>query len=971
MRKKLFKKSRLALEATAAIVLMASFGGASYASSYTQETIDGEVYDIYTNTMVADPSTPAYRRDVDLPSYDHADRHLKLNWTADNGRPDGGAIRATSITAKTISVDTNFLHLSGGKVDLWTGAWTSRSIVGSKLGGDSNTHLKAEKISFKTAGDSIYTESSGVVLIEGFKEFTAEAGMDKAYDTSNLTTAYGIVENGGGVTLKGEEGSTITIKSLYDAMANNCAFYDGIGVGINASAGTIILESKHNGLGATSKGSSASEGHFTINLSAENISIKGDANAAFVSSDGRISINGDGAKKGTVQLTGRLSAEGKGEILANLDGKGSFLKHGDANAISAGRLGTDPTDCNCEEGKAPTEDSFGKVTLNFNGAEQYIDGAMKAIVEGSEIKITSTGEKFTLSNSSADAEYLSRTTQNASTIIDLSGANASVTGNLIAQTGGKTQFTMAGEKSTFKGDLQVGDGSVADDAITTDTSEITAVIKNNSTWEGNVKHESGKTTVSLDASKWTGSALGGEVKLTDSTWNVTTDSEPDSLSVDSTSTVSLAKDARSLTVMTLEGSGTFLLDMKHLDNDVATYREGKGSDYLMVTSEASGEHKVVATPESDVTLAAGDKLYFATVPADSATFTVEGSTFVVNKDKLYDSMVSYKLGKETDETETRFNGFDNWFLTLDKENTKDVPNDNAFVPGVAHSAALALWRDNDTLLQRLGELHYGTMDDGAWARVTNRKMKRSGEHAMSSKWSSVQLGYDLKKVIEKQGDWYFGLGYTHSWGKPDYEAGSGKVTGNEFTLYATNLRENGHTIDIVGRVGRLDSEFTTRLGDKGEFKNWAASLGVEYGNKTFLAERFTIEPQAQLTYHYLWGDNYRTRNGIEVRQDNADSLVGRLGLVAAYEWNQTPEKAGRIYAKASVLHDFLGDVGSTLEQKISVNDKDDLGDTWYVLGIGTNLKLGKAWAAYVDLETSLNADVKTKYNLNAGVRYEF
>ena len=61
------------------------------------------------------------------------------------------------------------------------------------------------------------------------------------------------------------------------------------------------------------------------------------------------------------------------------------------------------------------------------------------------------------------------------------------------------------------------------------------------------------------------------MKLTDSTWNVTTDSEPDSLSVDSTSTVSLAKDARSLTVMTLEGSGTFLLDMKHLDNDVATY----------------------------------------------------------------------------------------------------------------------------------------------------------------------------------------------------------------------------------------------------------------------------------------------------------------------------------------------------------------------------------------------------------------
>ena len=184
------------------------------------------------------------------------------------------------------------------------------------------------------------------------------------------------------------------------------------------------------------------------------------------------------------------------------------------------------------------------------------------------------------------------------------------------------------------------------------------------------------------------------------------------------------------------------------------------------------------------------------------------------------------------------------------------------------------------------------------------------------------------------------------------------------TVYATNLRDNGQTIDIVGRVGRLDSDFTTALGDKADFKNWAASLGVEYGKKWAFGEHFSVEPQAQLTYHYIWGDDFTTRNGIKVTQSSTDSLVGRLGVVEN-------ARSGRLYAKASVLHDFLGDVDNTLSQDVVYTDNESLGDTWYVVDIGTNVKVGKAWSLYLDAETSLNAQVKTKYNLNAGVRYAF
>ena len=188
------------------------------------------------------------------------------------------------------------------------------------------------------------------------------------------------------------------------------------------------------------------------------------------------------------------------------------------------------------------------------------------------------------------------------------------------------------------------------------------------------------------------------------------------------------------------------------------------------------------------------------------------------------------------------------------------------------------------------------------------------------------------------------------------------------TVYATNLRDNGQTIDIVGR---LDSDFTTALGDKADFKNWAASLGVEYGKKWAFGEHFSVEPQAQLTYHYIWGDDFTTRNGIKVTQSSTDSLVGRLGVVAGFDWTRRDDYVGRIYAKASVLHDFLGDVDNTLSQDVVYTDNESLGDTWYVVDIGTNVKVGKAWSLYLDAETSLNAQVKTKYNLNAGVRYAF
>lgn len=295
----------------------------------------------------------------------------------------------------------------------------------------------------------------------------------------------------------------------------------------------------------------------------------------------------------------------------------------------------------------------------------------------------------------------------------------------------------------------------------------------------------------------------------------------------------------------------------------------------MVKDAATGSRRLVATATSDLFAVVDEqKLYFATTPNSTEPFNLTGSIsqYVVEPDRLYNLLNTYHIEKETDTTEA-FAGATNWYLTFGAK-TPEI-NENATTPGTAFSTVAALWRDNDTLLKRVGELHENSYENGAWALV-NRKVTRSGDHSMSGTFSGVQLGYDRKLNTLSQGDWILGAGFTHIRGKPEFSEGDGKLESNEVTVYATNLRENGHTIDIVGRVGRLDSRYTTDLGDKGKFHNWTASVGVEYGKRWALGSHFSIEPQAQLTYHYLWGDDYQTKKGFMAEQGNVDSLVARV-----------------------------------------------------------------------------------------------
>ena len=325
------------------------------------------------------------------------------------------------------------------------------------------------------------------------------------------------------------------------------------------------------------------------------------------------------------------------------------------------------------------------------------------------------------------------------------------------------------------------------------------------------------------------------------------------------------------------------------------------------------------------------------------------------------------------------NNEDAWYLTpettavdnpLNPSDNAFIPNANAYVPGSAHNAAASIWRDNDTLLKRLGELRWSKNNDGAWGRVINRRLARSGTQAFDVSMNTLQLGYD-RRIPLSFGDIFVGGAIEHSRGTEKYDDGDGSVYMTDGALYGTFRGKSGDYVDVVTKAGKLFTHYSSDYGDGGDFENWGFSASAEYGHKFDLGWSWSVEPQAQIKYSYLWGDDYTSDNGAKIYQDDTDSLVGRLGLLVAKEFGTGTENPVRIYAKGSVLHEFLGDRNETLYQDVAIHDSTDLAGTWYSAGIGANVGLSENCSFYVDAERDFGTDIKVQYRIQGGFRFEF
>ena len=279
--------------------------------------------------------------------------------------------------------------------------------------------------------------------------------------------------------------------------------------------------------------------------------------------------------------------------------------------------------------------------------------------------------------------------------------------------------------------------------------------------------------------------------------------------------------------------------------------------------------------------------------------------------------------------------------------------------------AIAAWRQEDSSLgQRLGELRSSEGDQGIWTRMSRGEFEYNGN--FKNQYNFFQLGYD-----KANGDWHYGAAISHNDGKTNYANGSGENSSTSLSLYGTWLGNDGEYADIVLKQGRLNNEFdiVTAAGrTNGDYDMWGTSLSGEYGKEIKLNDGWYVTPQGQLTLMYIGGEDYTTNNGIRAEQDSMTSLVGRVG----FEMGKAVSDKGRIFAKASLLHDFNGEA----DTRLTLGDKhnsytQDLGETWYEAGIGISYKVSKASYIYADVMKTFGGDLETPWQWNAGVRYSF
>ena len=279
-----------------------------------------------------------------------------------------------------------------------------------------------------------------------------------------------------------------------------------------------------------------------------------------------------------------------------------------------------------------------------------------------------------------------------------------------------------------------------------------------------------------------------------------------------------------------------------------------------------------------------------------------------------------------------------------------------------NASTLMAWRNEiNHLTKRLGDIRDEASSMGAWARVYGGESTYSDAVNVEVDQTTVQVGLD-----GRLGDWIVGGAFSYSNGNADITNGEADSDGYTFAVYGTRFFESGAYVDAIARVGRLSTDVTA--GDmKGSYDNNAFSLSAELGHNFKFLERAFVEPQVELTYGYVTGDDFSPKAGVKIEQDDFQMLIARLGARAGWEFERN---AGRLYAQASVNHDFLGDAdGEASEGNLHQDLNADLGGTWLTYGVGFQFRPTEKTSFYGELERSTGGEVKDHYTFNVGARY--
>ncbi|WP_244421444.1 autotransporter outer membrane beta-barrel domain-containing protein [Allomesorhizobium alhagi] len=183
---------------------------------------------------------------------------------------------------------------------------------------------------------------------------------------------------------------------------------------------------------------------------------------------------------------------------------------------------------------------------------------------------------------------------------------------------------------------------------------------------------------------------------------------------------------------------------------------------------------------------------------------------------------------------------------------------------------------------------------------------------------AIQTGMDIYRAEHTDGSFdnagvYFAYGHTSAdvthFDKTD--AGSDRLNGWTVGGYWTHFGATGWYLDGVVQGTWYDIEASGRLPGM-ETDGFGLGALLEGGYPFYLGDGVVLEPQAQLTYQTIDLDDAHDV-GAQIRFDDVQSLVGRLGVRLSRSWDLSPagtpagdQRRALAWIRASVLNEFLG-----------------------------------------------------------------
>ena len=495
---------------------------------------------------------------------------------------------------------------------------------------------------------------------------------------------------------------------------------------------------------------------------------------------------------------------------------------------------------------------------------------------------------------------------------------------------------------------------------------------------GNFKDETDANKLKVNSMKL-GLSNGG-------TWNVTGDSFVNELALDGGIINVLKTEETGVSTLAQEIKNEYY---QGKNDKITTLNIGKlsGNGGTVTVESNINDKKEISVQETNINISeiTGDKksnleVGFSGINADDLTknnnvkeafeelqkqVAIKEDNGADISDKL-DETYFAKEGQVTGEITAKDDGNGNLVITQAEE-SKTVRG----LKDLATINYLSWKQEMGSLTQRMGELRDSSAEHGVWARVYGGKVENGSQY--DNEYQTYQVGYDKKYSVDN-GRVYLGYLVSYTDGETDYDLGHGENYSVGAGIYATWMNNNGHYVDILYKVSRLNNKFDVASSNAevgkshGDYDTYGISLSAEYGKRFDITEKWFAEPSIGMHLGRLGEETYTTDSGIEVSQDSIYTAEGRIGTAVGYKFNDK----GNVYARTHVVKEFAGDVDAEYTANGATSKtSEDMEDTWFEFGVGVNYRFAENVNVYADIEKSGDATVDTEWQGNLGFRYEF